>query len=188
MLSRVSGSLVLIALVLITSLLVSEIRVLNSTTERQKTATMSATSFKYPNSLQRGDLTSVRDFHGREMVDKYAWLEDPNSEDVKKWVEEQNGLTRGHIDQLDFKEKLKNRYASQWLCYITFQQKRALFHLSRWQRTSGCHFQSFVCVFLAIEKVDFFSPSNPRLPSHALSTNPLKSHLSSQCLYFFPNF
>jgi prolyl oligopeptidase len=39
-------------------------------------------------------------FHGTKVLDNYHWLEDGNSPETKKWVEEENAYTRGMLDRL----------------------------------------------------------------------------------------
>lgn len=104
-------TLVLLSLALVTSILVSEFLIPSRAT-KVRMASFKAT---YPNSLQRDDLTSVRDFHGKQLTDKFAWLEDPTSEDVKKWVDQQNEVTESYLTQLDFKTKMQARYAHSHL-------------------------------------------------------------------------
>lgn len=42
----------------------------------------------------------VDDYHGTLVADPYRWLEDNNSEEVKKWIENQNKLTFGFIHSI----------------------------------------------------------------------------------------
>ena len=39
-------------------------------------------------------------FHGTKVLDNYRWLEDGNSPETKKWVEEEMAYTRGMLDRL----------------------------------------------------------------------------------------
>ena len=39
-------------------------------------------------------------FHGTRVLDNYRWLEDGNSPETKKWVEEEMAYTRGMLDRL----------------------------------------------------------------------------------------
>jgi prolyl oligopeptidase len=51
----------------------------------------------YPRT-RRDDTTET--LHGREIADPYRWLEDPDSEETRAWVAEQNQLSRAHLDRL----------------------------------------------------------------------------------------
>jgi prolyl oligopeptidase len=47
--------------------------------------------------------------HGVEVKDPYRWLEDANNAEVKKWVEEENALTRSVLDKLPGREVIHHR-------------------------------------------------------------------------------
>ncbi|MFN8577450.1 MAG: prolyl oligopeptidase family serine peptidase [Candidatus Sericytochromatia bacterium] len=53
-------------------------------------------------------------YHGNIIHDPYRWLEDPHSEDTKKWVDEQNLVTRKYIDSSSIKDKFKSRLTELW--------------------------------------------------------------------------
>mgnify|MGYP000852093853 CR=1 FL=1 len=52
---------------------------------------------KYPQTL-RGDL--VETLHGHRVPDPYRWLEDPDSQQTRAWVEAQRALTEQYLEQL----------------------------------------------------------------------------------------
>jgi len=52
-------------------------------------------SLKYP-SVRRGDFTET--LHGVKVDDPYRWLEDVDSEETKKFVEEQNDISRPYLE------------------------------------------------------------------------------------------
>jgi len=79
---------------------------------------MSWSTPKYPDSLQHPELTKTTDYHGVQVVDKFAWLEDPRSDDVKTWVDAQNALTESYLNQLDFKSKMTARYAFALVAFL----------------------------------------------------------------------
>lgn len=84
----------------------------NNLNESSCTQNMSSlNTFVYPSSLQLPEMTSTKDFHGTQVVDKFAWLEDPHSPDVKAWVDAQNEVTEGYLKKLDFKAKMTARCA-----------------------------------------------------------------------------
>ena len=51
----------------------------------------------------------VDTYHGVQVADPYRWLEDDNSADTAKWVEEQNKVTFGYLETIPYREKLKAR-------------------------------------------------------------------------------
>lgn len=65
----------------------------------------------YPHSKKQ-DIKET--FHGHTIYDPYRWLEDPHAEDTKKWVDEQNVITRNYIDTSKLKEEFKNRLTELW--------------------------------------------------------------------------
>lgn len=64
-------------------------------------------SIQYPKTEKRD---SVINYFGTEVNDPFAWLEDDNSEETKKWVTEENKATQGYLSQIPFREKIKERY------------------------------------------------------------------------------
>ena len=51
----------------------------------------------------------VDNYHGTSVPDPYRWLEDDNSAETAKWVEEQNKVTLGYLDKIPYRTKLKQR-------------------------------------------------------------------------------
>jgi ribosomal protein S12 methylthiotransferase len=68
-------------------------------------------SVKYPET-KKVDVKD--DYHGTIIEDPYRWLEDDKSEETAKWVEEQNKVTFGYLEQIPFREKIKNRLTELW--------------------------------------------------------------------------
>lgn len=52
---------------------------------------------------------SVHNYFGVEVPEPYAWLENDTSAATEAWVVEQNKVTYAYLDQIPFREKLKNR-------------------------------------------------------------------------------
>lgn len=53
-------------------------------------------------------------YHGTVVADPYRWLEDDNSEETKAWVQEQNRITFGYLEQIPFREQLRERLTELW--------------------------------------------------------------------------
>jgi len=51
-------------------------------------------------------------YHGQEVADPYRWLEDDMSAETAEWVEAQNKVTFGYLNQIPFRDKLKTRIES----------------------------------------------------------------------------
>jgi prolyl oligopeptidase len=49
------------------------------------------------------------DYHGTSIADPYRWLEDDNSPETAKWVEEQNKVTFAYLEALPARKPLKDR-------------------------------------------------------------------------------
>ncbi|MGX1927946.1 prolyl oligopeptidase family serine peptidase [Flagellimonas sp. 2504JD4-2] len=68
-------------------------------------------SVNYP-TTQKVD--TVDNYFGTEVKDSYRWLEDDRSPETEAWVKEQNSVTFGYLDQIPFREDLKNRLEKLW--------------------------------------------------------------------------
>jgi prolyl oligopeptidase len=51
---------------------------------------------------------------GLEVKDPYRWLEDDMSDATRSWVKSQNKTTFGYLDQIPFREELKERLTKLW--------------------------------------------------------------------------
>jgi prolyl oligopeptidase len=56
----------------------------------------------------------VDDYHGTKVGDPYRWLEDPDSAETRAWVEAQNKVTFGWLEQLPIRERLRKRLTELW--------------------------------------------------------------------------
>ncbi|KAF2310168.1 hypothetical protein GH714_007020 [Hevea brasiliensis] len=61
----------------------------------------------YP--IARRDDSVIDDYRGVKVADPYRWLEDPDAEEVKEFVQEQVKLTEGVLKSCDAREKLRNK-------------------------------------------------------------------------------
>ncbi|MFM7766899.1 MAG: S9 family peptidase, partial [Bacteroidota bacterium] len=80
-----------------------------SSGENQQTNQMEMPSIpvNYP-STQKND-SIADDYHGTVVKDPFRWLENDTAPDVKAWVESQNKVTFGYLNQVPFRSKIKDR-------------------------------------------------------------------------------
>ncbi len=68
-------------------------------------------SLVYPASHQ-GD--QVDDYHGVKIADPYRWLEDPDSDESRAWIEAQNQVTFGYLNDIPERETIRQRATELW--------------------------------------------------------------------------
>ncbi len=57
----------------------------------------------------RRDEDEVFELHGKTIKEPYIWLEDPDSEETKKFVKDQNDVTLPYLNKCDVKQKYFQR-------------------------------------------------------------------------------
>ena len=57
---------------------------------------------------------TVSNYFGTEIKDPYRWLEDDKSAETAQWVAQQNEATYGYLDNIPYREDLKNRLEKLW--------------------------------------------------------------------------
>ena len=57
---------------------------------------------------------TVDDHHGTRIADPYRWLEDPDSEETRAWIEAQNRLTFGFLDGAPERDEIRRRITRRW--------------------------------------------------------------------------
>lgn len=67
--------------------------------------------FSYPETAKI-PVTDI--YFDEEVVDNYRWLEDDNSPETENWVSRQNEVTFSVLEQIPFREQLKNRLKKLW--------------------------------------------------------------------------
>ncbi|MEE4198842.1 MAG: prolyl oligopeptidase family serine peptidase [Bacteroidales bacterium] len=54
------------------------------------------------------------EYFGTRVEDPYRWLEDDRSEETEQWVKAQNKVTFDYLDQIPFRDKIKDRLTELW--------------------------------------------------------------------------
>jgi prolyl oligopeptidase len=67
--------------------------------------------FNYPESKT---VDQTDDYHGVKVSDPYRWLENPDSEETRLWVEAQNKVTNAYLNQIPERAKIKARLTELW--------------------------------------------------------------------------
>ena len=68
-------------------------------------------SFNYPETPQ---VAQTDHYHGVEVNDPYRWLEDPDSEATKEWVEAQNQVTFSFLENIPERKTIRERLTELW--------------------------------------------------------------------------
>jgi len=56
----------------------------------------------------------VDEIHGQQIPDPYRWMENLDSDTVREWIEAQNALTFGYLEQFPFRQKIQERMTELW--------------------------------------------------------------------------
>src|SRR5580704_6228265 len=70
-----------------------------------------AQTLTYPQA-RRGD--QVDDYHGTKVADPYRWLEDTDSAETHAWVEAENKVTFGYLEQIPYRQAIRDRLTKLW--------------------------------------------------------------------------
>jgi prolyl oligopeptidase len=75
------------------------------------TNTPAANKLSYP-AAKKSD--HVDEYHGMKVADPYRWLENSDSPETRQWIEEQNKLTFGYLNQIPERAWIKERLTKLW--------------------------------------------------------------------------
>jgi prolyl oligopeptidase len=71
----------------------------------------SFTKLDYPKAKR---VDQVDDYHGTSVADPYRWLEDTDSPDTLAWVQAENKLTFGYLEQIPYRKAIHERLTKLW--------------------------------------------------------------------------
>ncbi len=97
-------------------------------TSSEKNMDAKTKTFSYP---QAKKINHIDIYHGTKIEDPYRWLEDPHSNETKKWIEDENKVTRAFIDSVKERPAIYKRLKELWdyeKCGIPFQEGGKLFY------------------------------------------------------------
>ena len=98
----------------------------------------------------RRDESVVEDYHGVKVADPYRWLEDPDSDETRAWVEAENKVTFDYLASIPQRPKIKERLTRLW-DYEKFGIPRREGSRYFWTRNSGLQNQG---VFYTADGLD----------------------------------
>ncbi|MFD2785845.1 prolyl oligopeptidase family serine peptidase [Hymenobacter rubripertinctus] len=76
---------------------------------------MSAPTAKFVlNYPQTQKIDQKDDYFGTSVADPYRWLENLDSPETKSWVTAENKVTFGYLDQIPFRDKIRERLTTLW--------------------------------------------------------------------------
>ncbi|WP_414541320.1 prolyl oligopeptidase family serine peptidase [Nostoc sp. CCY0012] len=56
----------------------------------------------------------VDNYHGTLVTDPYRWLENPDSEETRSWIEAQNKVTFDYLNEISVRKQIKQRLTKLW--------------------------------------------------------------------------
>ena len=71
----------------------------------------SSKKLSYPESKR---VEHTDDYFGTKVADPYRWLENLDSDETKAWVEAQNKVTFGYLNEIPVREQIKQRLTKLW--------------------------------------------------------------------------
>lgn len=82
----------------------------------------------YPQAKQ---VDQIDEYHGKKVRDPYRWLEDPDSPETRKWIDQENEITSGFLAQIKTREAIEERLTDLWnyqKCTVPFTEGGKLFY------------------------------------------------------------
>ncbi|MBR9915477.1 MAG: S9 family peptidase [Algicola sp.] len=93
------------------SLLLTLIVVFSSACKEEVKEQKKDIAVNYPETKK---VDTVTNYFGTDVKDPYRWLEDDRSAETEAWVKSQNEATYGYLDNIPYREELKDRLSKLW--------------------------------------------------------------------------
>ena len=78
---------------------------------KEETKIKESIKVTYPKTTK---VDTITDYFGTQVKDPYRWLEDDMSEETGAWVKAENKATYGYLDNIPFRNELKERLTELW--------------------------------------------------------------------------
>jgi prolyl oligopeptidase len=78
---------------------------------KNESESVKSITVKYPETKK---VDTVDTYFGENVKDPYRWLEDDRSSETEAWVKSQNETTFGYLDNIPYREELKDRLTKLW--------------------------------------------------------------------------
>ncbi len=85
--------------------------VVSCSTNKENDSQVKMPTLSYPKTEK---VNQVDDYHGTKIEDPYRWLEDDTATNVKEWVKAQNKITFGFLEQIPYRNTIKERLTEIW--------------------------------------------------------------------------
>ncbi len=97
---------------------------------------------QYP-ATQKGTVTD--DYFGTTVADPYRWLENTDTAETKRWVEEENKVTFDYLSKIPFRQKIKSRL-EEIMNYPKYTAPQKIGKYYMFQKNDGLQNQSVVFI------------------------------------------
>ncbi len=78
---------------------------------KNETKAVKTITVNYPETKK---VDTINTYFGETVADPYRWLEDDRSKETEAWVKSQNEATFGYLDNIPYREELKERLTKLW--------------------------------------------------------------------------
>ena len=78
---------------------------------KNESKTENSIAVNYPETTK---VDTVTNYFGTDVKDPYRWLEDDRSAETEAWVKAQNVVTGNYLDNIPYREELKERLSKLW--------------------------------------------------------------------------